>query len=807
MTEASGSLDLLEDLQLARAEILADYRLAWESRHASLIGRREVMAGKAKFGIFGDGKEVPQIALAKVYKQGDFRSGYYRDQTLMFALGISSIREHFAQLYAHADRLAEPASGGRQMNAHFATRSLDADGLWVELAAQYNTSADLSPTGSQMPRLVGLAYASRLFRENRELRTALPGFSNDGNEIAFGMVGNATCAEGVFWEAINAIGVLKSPAVISIWDDEYGISVPNEVQVLKGDLSALLSGFAREDGADSGYDLYTVNGWDYPELVQVYRSAAENARRDHVPAIVHVRELTQPQGHSTSGSHERYKSAERLAWEAEHDCLRKMRAWILDTGVAEEDDLDRIESESRVLVEGIRAEAWEAYLAPILSEVEEFGEILAEIACSDAERTELEKIRKLLESRPNPLRMDVMTAAHAALTALRENASPSKQVLVDWRREKIAQTDRRYGSDLYSSGPTVAVEIPEVAPVYGPDAPELPGFQIMNACFDGILERDLRVVAFGEDVGVIGDVNQGFAGLQERYGALRVSDTGIREATILGQAIGLALRGLRPIAEIQYLDYLLYALQIISDDLATLRWRTAGGQAAPVIIRTRGHRLEGVWHSGSLMAGIFNLVHGMHVLVPRNMVQAAGFYNTLLASDDPGIVVEVLNGYRLKERLPDNLPETRVPLGVPEVIREGRDLTLVTYGASCRTAMEAAKKLAEVEIDIEVIDVRSLLPFDVHGQIAESLARTNRVLLMDEDVPGGTTAYMLQQVLEVQGGYRLLDSDPATLSGKPHRPAYGSDGNYWSKPNVESVFEAVYRQMHEAAPGRYPLFF
>jgi pyruvate/2-oxoglutarate/acetoin dehydrogenase E1 component/TPP-dependent pyruvate/acetoin dehydrogenase alpha subunit len=807
MTATSGSIDLLEDLRLARAEVLADYRLAWESRHASLIGRREVMSGKAKFGIFGDGKEVPQIALARVYEQGDFRSGYYRDQTLMFALGISSIREHFAQLYAHADRLAEPASGGRQMNAHFATRSLDTDGRWVELATQYNTSADLSPTGSQMPRLVGLAYASRLFRENRELQAALPGFSNNGNEIAFGIVGNATCAEGVFWEAVNAIGVLKSPAVISIWDDEYGISVPNEVQVLKGDLSALLSGFAREDGAGAGYDLYTVNGWDYPELVRVYRSAAENARRDHVPAIVHVRELTQPQGHSTSGSHERYKSADRLAWEAEHDCLRKMRTWILDTGVAEEDELDRIESESRVLVEGIRAKAWEAYLAPILSEVEEFGEILAEIACSDAERTEIEKIRKALESRPNPLRMDVMTAAHAALSALRENASPSKQVLVDWRREKIAQTDHRYGSDLYSPGPTVAVEISEVAPVYGPDTPELPGFQIMNACFDGILERDLRVVAFGEDVGVIGDVNQGFAGLQERHGALRVSDTGIREATILGQAIGLALRGLRPIAEIQYLDYLLYALQIISDDLATLRWRTAGGQAAPVIIRTRGHRLEGVWHSGSLMAGIFNLVHGMHVLVPRNMVQAAGFYNTLLASDDPGIVVEVLNGYRLKERLPDNLAETRVPLGVPEVIREGRDLTLVTYGASCRTAMEAAKKLAEMEIDVEVIDVRSLLPFDVHGRIAESLAKTSRVLFLDEDVPGGTTAYMLQQVLEVQGGYRLLDSDPATLSGKPHRPAYGSDGNYWSKPNVESVFEAVYRRMHEAAPGRYPLFF
>ena len=807
MTAESASIDLLEDFQLTRSEILADYRLAWESRQASLIGRREVMAGKAKFGIFGDGKEVPQIALAKVYKQGDFRSGYYRDQTLMFALGISSISEHFAQLYAHADRLAEPASGGRQMNAHFSTRSLDDQGHWVDLTAQYNTSGDLSPTGSQMPRLVGLAYASRLYRENRDLHAVMDGFSNNGDEIAFGIVGNATCAEGMFWEAVNAIGVLKSPAVISIWDDEYGISVPNEYQILKGDLSTLLSGFARENGSGAGFDIYTVNGWDYPELVRTYRSAAENARRAHIPAIVHVRELTQPQGHSTSGSHERYKTNERLAWEKEHDCIRRMRHWIQENGIAGEDELEEIETESRKYVEGIRAEAWEAYLAPILSEIEEFGDILSEIPFSTAERTEIEAIRKDLESRPNPLRMDIMTAAHTALTVLRENASPSRQVLVAWRREKMAQNDRRYGSDLYSAGPTVAAEIAEVSPVFGPDAPQIPGFQIMNACFDSILARDPRVVAFGEDLGVIGDVNQGFAGLQERYGALRVSDTGIRETTILGQAIGLAMRGLRPIAEIQYLDYLLYALQIMSDDLATLRWRTAGGQAAPVIVRTRGHRLEGVWHSGSLMAGIFNLLHGMHVLVPRNMVQAAGFYNTLLESDDPGIVVEVLNGYRLKERLPDNISEIRMPLGVPEVLREGRDITLVTYGAACRIALQAAERLAAMEIDVEVIDVRSLLPFDIHGKIAESVAKTNRVLFMDEDVPGGTTAYMLQQVLEVQGGYRFLDSGPRTLPGKAHRPAYGSDGNYWSKPNPEQVFEVVYHQMHEASPARYPLFF
>ncbi|HUF39843.1 MAG TPA: thiamine pyrophosphate-dependent enzyme [Anaerolineales bacterium] len=807
MIAASRSIAALADLQLTRDEILADYRLGWESRQASLIGRREVMAGKAKFGIFGDGKEVPQIALAKTFKPGDFRSGYYRDQTLMFALGISSIHEHFAQLYAHADRLAEPATGGRQMNAHYSTRLLDDEGRWIDLTAQPNTSGDLSPTGSQMPRLVGLAYASCLFRKVPELAEISAGFSVNGNEVAFGTIGNASCAEGMFWESINAIGVLGAPAVISIWDDDYGISVPNERQVTKGDLSSLLSGFARENGSGPGFDLYVVNGWDYPELVRVYREAVENARRDHVPALVHVRELTQPQGHSTSGSHERYKTPERLAWETEYDCLRQMRRWILQSGIAGEEELDRIEGEARALVEGIRAEAWENYQAPIRSEVDEFTDILAEISASAQEKSALEAVANELRARTAPLRSDIMVAAHSALVALRESKAPSRQILADWRRRKLAENDLRYGSELYSPGPVVATEIDEVAPVYSPDSAQLPGFQIMNACFADILARDRRVVAFGEDLGKIGDVNQGFAGLQERFGDLRVADTGIREATILGQAIGLAMRGLRPIAEIQYLDYLLYALQIMSDDLATLRWRTAGGQAAPVIVRTRGHRLEGVWHSGSLMAGIFNLLHGMHVLVPRNMVQAAGFYNTLLASDDPGLVVEVLNGYRVKERLPDNLGEVRVPLGVPEVLREGRHVTLVTYGASCRIAMAAAERLAGFDIDIEVIDVRALLPFDVNGMIARSLEKTSRIVFMDEDVPGGTTAYMLQQVLEVQGGYRHLDTEPRTLPGKPHRPAYGSDGNYWSKPNTEGVFEGIYHLMHEAAPIRYPIFF
>lgn len=794
------------DRLLNREEVLADYRLVYSSRQASLIGHREVMSGKAKFGIFGDGKELAQVALAKVFQPGDFRSGYYRDQTLMFALGATTIQEFFAQLYAHADLEADPATGGRAMNAHFATRSLNPDGSWKNLTRYFNSSADISPTGSQMPRLVGLAYASRLYREIEALRS-LKQFSNEGSEIAFGTIGNATIAEGMFWEALNAIGVLRAPVLLSIWDDEYGISVPNEYQVTKGNIGELLEGFRRQPGGNEGFDIYTVRGWDYPALVETYQMAAQQARRARIPAIVHVIELTQPQGHSTSGSHTRYKSKERLEWEAEYDCLVKFRQWILEQHLAEAKELDTIEKEEQRSVENIRKKAWEAYLTPILKEKKEAVNLIEGLAEVSRHRDEIMAVHQQLQGKQNPLRKDIMTAVLEALTLARQDPSPARTRLAEWRREYWKRNLNRYGSHLYSQSEGFALKAPVIPALYSETSPMVYGFEVINACFDAALERDPRVIAFGEDVGRLGDVNQGFRGLQDKFGELRVSDTGIREATIVGQAIGMAMRGLRPIAEIQYLDYLLYALQIMSDDLATLHWRTVGGQKAPVIIRTRGHRLEGIWHSGSLMAGIIHLVRGMHVLVPRNMTQAAGFYNTLLQSDDPAIIVEVLNGYRLKERLPDNIGEFTVPLGVPEVLRPGNDLTLVTYGACCRIALEAAQKLAEVGIDIEVIDVQTLLPFDLHEVILNSLKKTNRILFVDEDVPGGTTAYMLQQVIERQGGYFWLDSPPRTLSGKAHRPAYGSDGDYWSKPNVEEIFMAAHEIMNEVDPNAYPLYF
>jgi pyruvate/2-oxoglutarate/acetoin dehydrogenase E1 component/TPP-dependent pyruvate/acetoin dehydrogenase alpha subunit len=793
-------------LPVTDEEILRDYRLAFQSRQASLIGRREVLSGKAKFGIFGDGKELAQIAMAKVFRKGDFRSGYYRDQTLMFALGAASLQEFFAQLYAHADVEADPSTAGRAMNAHFATRSLNPDGSWRNLMEMVNSSADLSPTGSQMPRLVGLAYASRLYRQLDELKH-LTQFSHNGDEVAFGTVGNASCAEGMFWEAVNAVGVLMAPMVLSIWDDGYGISVTNEYQMVKQNLSELLKGFQRAPGTYDGYDLYTVRGWDYTALVETYRQATETARRDHVPALIHVVELTQPQGHSTSGSHERYKSKERLEWEQEFDCLKKFREWIVAQGVATDAELDQLEREDKQFVENTRKAAWEAYTKPLREEIQEVADILDEVATPSAHAAALAQIKDRLLNVPTPLRRDIWVGIRDALLALKDEPNPAKQILIDWKARQDPLQQDRYSSHLYSQSAESAPNVPEVKPIYSERSPVMYGFEILNAGFDAMLARDPRVVAFGEDVGRLGDVNQGFAGLQAKYGDLRVSDTGIRETTILGQAIGLALRGLRPIAEIQYLDYLLYCLQIMSDDLATLRWRTKGGQKAPVIIRTRGHRLEGIWHSGSPMAGVIHLLRGMHVLVPRNMTQAAGFYNTLLRSDDPGLVVEVLNGYRLKETLPDNIGEFTVPVGVPEVLREGTDITLVTYGACCRIVMEAAALLSKVGVEAEVIDVQSLLPFDVRGLILASLKKTSRIVFVDEDVPGGTTAYMLQEVIEKQGGYSWLDSPPRTLPGKPHRPAYGSDGDYWSKPNVEQVFEAAYEIMHEVDPAHYPLFY
>ncbi|MCB8917360.1 MAG: transketolase [Ardenticatenaceae bacterium] len=786
-------------------EVLADYQLALESRHASLIGRREVLSGKAKFGIFGDGKEVAQLALAKVFRPGDFRSGYYRDQTLMLALGLVTLDAFFAQLYAHADVNADPSSAGRSMNAHFATRSLRPDGSWQALTAMVNSASDVSPTGTQMPRMVGLAYASKLYRELETLHS-LTQFSHQGNEVTFGTIGNASCAEGLFWESINAVGVLKVPLVLSIWDDGYGISVTNKHQITRQDLSAVLRGFQREPGSDEGFDLYTVPGWDYPALIDAYQHAAGVARETHIPAIIHVTELTQPQGHSTSGSHERYKSAERLAWEAEYDCLKKMAAWIVANGIATEETLEEMNRQARQKVEAIRVRSWNAFQDPIREEVQDVADMIDEIAATSSRTNELGRIRRGLTRLQVPARKDIMQAVREVLLTLRDEAHPGRELLINWKQAQEAANAERYSSHLYSQSAESALRVPEVKPVYSDESPTLSGFEVMNACFDAMLGRDPRVVAFGEDLGVLGGVNQGFAGLQARYGPLRVSDTGIREATILGQAIGLALRGLRPICEMQYLDYVLYALQIMSDDLATLHWRTKGGQKAPVLIRTRGHRLEGIWHSGSLMAGLIHLVRGMRIMVPRDMTRAAGFYNTMLLSDEPGLIVEVLNGYRLKEKLPDNIGSFTVPLGVPEVLRPGRDITLVTYGACCRVALEAAALLDRVNIDVEVVDVQTLLPFDCHGRILESLKKTNRILFVDEDVPGGTSAYMLQEVIEKQGGYHWLDSEPRTLPGQPHRPAYGTDGDYWSKPNVEQIFDVVYDLMNEVDPARYPIF-
>ena len=794
-------------LPLEKEEIIKDYRLAYQSRQASLIGRREVLSGKAKFGIFGDGKEIAQLAIARAFQKGDWRSGYYRDQTWMFMLGVMSIQEFFAQLYAHGDIAYDPASGGRQMNAHFATRNLYPNGSWRPQTQLYNTASDVSPTGAQMPRAVGLAYASVLYRKLSELHEQKD-FSNNGNEIAFATIGNASTAEGLFWESVNAIGVLKAPAIITIYDDGYGISVPNQFQMVKENIGALLKGFERDprtapNKVQNGYDHYTVRAWDYPALIETYQTAAEIAREYHIPALIHVIDVTQPQGHSTSGSHERYKTPERLKWEEEFDGLKKMREWMISQRIISKPELDSLEKADYEAVEGFRKAAWDAYLSPIADERNQVMDMLDEIASSSNHASELRMLKERLSSLPSYTRRDIHSVAHEALRLLRNESNPTKQVLAAWKHENDKANLERYGSHLYSN---TALKVDVVKPSYTDQSPTMFGFEVINAAFDAALAREPRLIAFGEDVGKLGDVNQGFKGMQEKYGEFRVTDTGIREATILGQAIGMAMRGLRPIAEIQYLDYVLYALQIMSDDLATLHWRTAGGQKAPVIVRTRGHRLEGVWHAGSPMSSILNLVRGMYVLVPRDMTRAAGFYNTLIKCDEPAIVVEVLNGYRVKERLPENIGEITLPLGVPDVIREGKDVTIVTYGACCRIVMDAADKLSKIGIEAEVVDIQSLMPFDLHGKIVESLKKTNRILFVDEDVPGGTSAYMMQEVIEKQGGYFHLDSPARTLSAKAHRPAYGSDGDYWSKPNPETVFDAIYEMMYEVNPSQYPKF-
>jgi 2-oxoisovalerate dehydrogenase E1 component len=784
-------------------EILSDYRLAVESREASLIGRKEVFMGKAKFGIFGDGKEVAQIAMAKVFRNGDFRAGYYRDQTFMFAIGELTVQQYFAQLYAHTDVEADPASAGRLMNGHYATRLLDENGLIRNLADGKNSSADISPTAGQMPRLLGLAYASKLFRHN----TALQSFSHlshNGNEIAFGTIGNASTSEGMFFEAINAAGVLQVPMLTSVWDDAYGISVPQEYHTTKSSISKALAGLQRTAG-EKGFEIFVVKGWDYPALIETYQKAERICREEHVPVLLHVDELTQPQGHSTSGSHERYKSKERLAWEVEFDCNKKMREWIINEVMVLPEEVHSIEREAKLSAKEARDRAWKAFMQDIKKDQGYITDVIVQAEAESPEKTELEEIRLELTKTINPTRLDTMRAAKKTLRTLRHHPDlRSRAALIEWVKQAEEANYDRYSSHLYSQSEESALKVRRVEPVYSEDSSIVDGREILQMCFDAALERDPRVLAFGEDVGKIGDVNQGFAGLQQKHGELRVTDTGIRECTIIGQGIGLAIRGLRPIAEIQYLDYFIYALQTLSDDLATLHYRTRGGQKAPVIIRTRGHRLEGVWHAGSPIGMILHSLRGIYVLVPRNMTQAAGFYNTMLQSDDPAVIIECLNGYRLKERLPDNIGEFTVPLGVPEILRKGTDFTIVTYGSMCRVVMEAAQALEESGVSCEVIDVQSLLPFDRHQAIVESLKKTNRVAFADEDVPGGATSFMMHQVLEIQDGYRYLDSKPISITGKDHRPAYASDGDYFSKPNAEEIFERIYAVLHEADPQRYP---
>lgn len=784
------------DFEAFKTEVLNDYKLAVESRQASLLGRKEVLTGKAKFGIFGDGKEVAQLAMAKAFKKGDYRSGYYRDQTFMFATGMNTIQQFFAQLYAHTDVVAEPNSGGRSMNGHFGSRMLDDSGNWLPQSDRFNSTSDISPTAGQMPRLLGLALASKLYKENKDLHQ-FTDFSNKGNEVAFGTIGNASTSEGGFWEVMNAAGVLQVPLAMSVWDDAYGISVPAKYQTTKENISAILSGFNSDENG-VGVDIFHAKGWDYPELCKVYKEAIDHCRENHRPVLIHVNEVTQPQGHSTSGSHERYKSKERLQWEQDFDCIKKMREWIEQSQIASSEELDKIENEAIELVNQAKKQAWEAYLTPLKNDVNEAVSIIEKINHELAQQTASQ-----LKSIKDPIRKDIGMAINKVLIATIGSNQSERNELKAYYNQFLKANEERYSSLLHSQSVNNALDVNEIKPIYNEDV-LVDGREVVLACFDAALSRDPRVFAFGEDVGAIGDVNQGFAGMQEKYGEERVSDTGIRELSIIGQGIGTAMRGLRPIAEIQYLDYLLYALQIMSDDIATIQYRTKGGQKAPIIIRTRGHRLEGIWHSGSPMGMIINAVRGMFVCVPRNMTQAAGMYNLLLKSDEPALVVECLNGYRLKEKMPSNIGEFTVPLGVPETLKYGNDITIVGYGSTLRIIQDAISKLESLNISCELIDVQTLLPFDRHHTIVESLKKTNKVAFIDEDVPGGATAYMMQKVLEEQKGYLHLDAAPLTISAKAHRPAYGTDGDYFSKPNAEDIFYAIYNLMHEYNPSKYP---
>lgn len=786
-----------------REELINDYRLACISREASLLGRREVLTGKAKFGIFGDGKEVAQIAMAKQFKNGDFRSGYYRDQTFMMAIDMLNVEQYFSALYAQTDVHAEPTSAGRQMGGHYSTRNLNDDGTWMNLAEKKNSSADVSPTAAQMPRLLGLAQASKVYRQNEDLHSFAQ-FSNKGNEVAFGTIGDASTSEGLFWETVNAAAVLQVPMALSIWDDGYGISVPKKYQTAKESISEALSGFDVSNAEEKGMKIFRVKGWSYPDLVSTYEEAVSYCRENHAPVMIHVEEMTQPQGHSTSGSHERYKSKERLEWAKEYDCITKFREFILLEGAAGENDLDEIEEESKKFVRQEQKRAWKNFTDPIKKELSEAVELIGKLAAKSDNLAFVEKVGKELKSAMDPIRKDIFNAVRKVIRLTRKEQSAEKEALVAWLQKRLKENRTRYSSHLYSESEHRVQNIEPVAAEY-PDEPEMvDGRIVLKKNFEKIFEKYPEVLTFGEDTGKIGGVNQSMEGMQEKFGELRVGDTGIREATIVGQGIGMAMRGLRPIAEIQYLDYLYYALQIMRDDLATVQYRTHGGQKAPLIVRTRGHRLEGIWHSGSPMGAFINSLRGLQVCVPRNMVQAAGMYNTLLASDEPALIVECLNAYRSKEALPTNLGEFRVPLGIPEVVNEGTDITIVSYGSTFNICMEAAKELEEAGISAELVDVQTLLPFDINHSIRESIAKTNRVIFVDEDVPGGASAYMLDMVVNGQKAYYLLDSEPRTLSAQPHLPAYSTDGDYFSKPSMDDIFEAVYGMMHEAKPETYP---
>lgn len=783
-----------------KKEILDDYRIAVVSRECSMLGRREVLTGKAKFGIFGGGKEVPQLAMAKAFRNGDWRSGYYRDQTFMMAIDKLTPEQFFAGLYAHADIEAEPFSAGRQMGGHFATHLLNDDGSWKNQIKQKNVSADISPTAGQMPRLLGLAQASKLYRNLKELKSFTE-FSNNGNEVAWGTIGNASTSEGHFFETINAAGVLQVPMVISIWDDEYGISVPAKYQTTKESISEILKGFKRTEDA-KGYEIFKVNGWDYSRLIDVYTQASTIARKEHVPVIIHVKELTQPQGHSTSGSHERYKTEDRLNWETEHDCNAKMRQWIIEV-FENEEEVIAIEKEAKKEVNAAKRSAWNNYLNDIIIAQKQVITLLEKVAENNDNKPFILKLRNDLAVLKDPLKKDVISTARKALVYTRTINSDAKKKLSEWVKNYLKKQEFLYGSNLYSEHDTRATNVEEIKPEYTEDSEIVDARIVLRNNFNTILTKHKEVIIFGEDSGKIGDVNQGLEGLQEKYGELRVADTGIRETTIIGQGIGLAMRGLRPIAEIQYLDYLLYGIQVLSDDLSTLRYRSFGKQKAPLIVRTRGHRLEGIWHSGSHMGAILHLLRGMYILTPRNMTKAAGFYNTLLKSDEPALIIENLNGYRLKEKLPDNLGKFTTPIGVVETIKEGSDVTIVSYGSTLKIVEEADKELLKAGINAEIIDAQTLLPFDMNHDVVKSIEKTNRLVIVDEDVPGGASAYILNHILNKQNAYQYLDSKPITITAKNHRPAYGTDGDYFSKPSVEDIFESVYNLMHEANPTTY----